>query len=125
MPRQIKRWEDHSPRWQREHAKAGESAKRWNGYLKLSEKSQKAAEPRRYAQGESVAEQRRSGYESAAFHTMAVEMMGREASVRESLENMTTAQLRWTATATAAQISARARDKRYRNENGRPIWGYK
>lgn len=124
MQRFRKRWEDHSPRWQREHAKAGETKSRWNRFLKLSPKSQAVADPRKYAQGVSVGEQRAQGYYDRAFDVMHVEMMGRKKTVVASLAMMTPEQIRWTAKATAAQISARARDPRYR-VNGRPIWGYK
>lgn len=107
-----KRWDEHSARWKREAEKAGLTKTRWDNWFKLSAKSRKLTDPRKYAAGESVAYQRRSQLETKAMSNMQLKFpVGRRATMRMGIEIMTSAQLRWTATATLGQLKSKARMK--------------
>lgn len=54
MAAQVKRFNDHSARWQREALKRGVDPKRWDHWRTLSAKTRKATTPTDYASGQSV-----------------------------------------------------------------------
>lgn len=116
-----KRWDEHSDRWKREKTRQGLDKRRWDNWFKLSAKSRKVADPYKYAKGESVREQRVNQLRSAAFrHMTSTFPQGRAATIRLGLEEMTNAQLRWTAKATASQLAGKARVKYVTARN--PWW---
>lgn len=117
-----KRWEAHSARWQREHAKRGETRTRWNAYLKLSTKTRKTVDPDAYARGISVAHVWFGDTYSAAFKKMTEDMFGRVKTVVKGLAVMTTEELSWTAKASDVAISNRARNTRYVRQGINPWW---
>ncbi len=120
MPR--KRWDDHSARWKREAERQGLSKSRWDSWFKLSAKSRKIADPRKYAAGQSVADQRRATLEKRALSNMSAKFpTGRRSTMLLGIEEMTTAQLRWTANAGIAQLKTRARMK-YASGERNPWW---
>lgn len=60
MARQVKRFRDHSPRWQREALKKGIDPSKWDRWTKLSPKSRRVTNPNVYATGEGVLAQIRA-----------------------------------------------------------------
>lgn len=61
-----KAFADHSARWQKQALRDGIDPKRWDAWRKLSASSRKVSDPRKYAQGVTVADQRREARETAA-----------------------------------------------------------
>lgn len=124
MARHYKKWEDHSPRWQREQTRKGLDKKRWNNWLKLSEKTRKASDPSDYAAGKSIADQAKARKLDAAFKKLiALKPAGRPtAFIRRNVERMTEKDLNWTIKATPDQIRARARQKNIPGYVRNPFW---
>lgn len=116
-----KKWDDHSPRWRREAEKQGLSKHKWDSWLKLSEKSKKVAQPREYAAGRSVAEQRRAKMENDVAEHMNAMVGGRIGTARAGAAIMSSEQLRWTLKASASQIRHRA-SKKVPNGQRNPWW---
>lgn len=92
---QRKRFAEHSARWQREAKRDGISPKRWDAWLKLSDKSRRESDPRRYAKGESVAAQRMdTKREQAATKILqAFAVDARVSTVRRGVQGMSNAEL--------------------------------
>lgn len=118
----FKRWEDHSARWQREHSAAGETKAKWNRFLKLSGKTRKGANIREYAKGVSVPAQRKTKAVTTAITRMKSLGFGREYVIERGAEHMTAVELRWTSTASIAQIKLRAGNKKYVRNGINPWW---
>ena len=116
-----KRWDEHSDRWKREKTRQGLTKSRWDRWFKLSPKSRKIADPYKYAKGESVREQLRSPLEQSAYVNFVTQFpTARMSTVRLGIAAMTPKQLKWTATANAAQIAGKARAKYTTGRN--PFW---
>lgn len=62
-----KSWSEHSARWKREAVREGLSARRWDLWRKLSPKARADSDPRAYAQGKSVPQQRLERKQSTAI----------------------------------------------------------
>ncbi len=87
----------------------GLSKNKWDAWFKLAPKSRKVADPYEYAKGRTVAEQRRTKAENAAYNNMTRQLgTVRGGTVRRGVEEMTAEQLRWTAKATARQLRRKA-----------------
>lgn len=107
-----KKWDDHSERWKREQTKKGLSKSKWDSWFKLSPKSKKVADPYKYAAGQSVAEQRVTKARAAALANMRRHFpQGRIGTMKLGIDQMTSEQLRWTATASGARMRKRASAK--------------
>ena len=124
MPRHFKRWEDHSPRWQRDSARKGLSPQRWNGWLKLSEKTRKESDPRMYAAGKSVADQRRERKEQLAVKHMkaSVSKTARTSVIQRNVRRMSDSDLDWTLKAKPETIRRRAAQKHTAGYPSNPWW---
>lgn len=93
-------------------SRKGLSKNKWDAWFKLAPKSRKVADPYEYAKGATVAEQRRTKAEKAAYDNMARQLgTVRGGTIRRGIESMTAEQLRWTAKASAQQIRRRAGQK--------------
>lgn len=127
MARHYKKWEEHSPRWQREQSRKGLDKKRWNAWLKLSDKTRKVTTPNAYAAGKSVANQRLEGKIKRATEKMlTVQFEVRPAVVRRNVARMSEKDLDWTLKASAKAIRMRAGDKSVKNRyNGSNPWWYR
>lgn len=66
MAAQVKRFKDHSPRWQREALKRGVDPKRWDHWRSLSPKTRRVTNPTDYAKGQTVRAQVRGPLLDAA-----------------------------------------------------------
>lgn len=126
MARYYKKWEEHSPRWQREQTRKGLDKKRWNAWLKLSNKTRKVTTPDAYAAGKSVANQRLEGKIRRVIDKMMnVQFDVRAATVRHNARNMSEKDLDWTLKASPKAIRARAGDKSIKSKyGGRNPWWY-
>lgn len=126
MARYYKKWEEHSPRWQREQSRKGLDKKRWNAWLKLSNKTRKETTPNAYAAGKSVANQRRERKEQLAVKRIkaASRLKGRTATVQRNVSRMSDQELDWTIKATDRQIRVRAGDKSIKGQRGTNPWWY-
>lgn len=126
MARYYKRWEEHSTRWQREQSRKGLDKKRWNAWLKLSNKTRKETSPNAYAAGKSVANQRRERKEIQAAKRIkaASRYKSRQASVERNVSKMTEQELDWTIKATDRQIRVKAGDKKLKGQRGGNPWWY-
>jgi hypothetical protein len=121
----YKKWEDHSPRWQREQTRKGLDKKRWNNWLKLSAKTQKQSDPIKYASGKSISDQRRERKEREAVKRIkAVTFDSRTSVVVRNVSRMSDADLDWTLKASPKQIKAKAGDKALKGRYGgvNPWW---
>ena len=117
-----KKWDAHSERWKREQSKKGLTRAKWDAWFKLSAKSKAVADPYKYAQGVSVADQRRTSAEKAALDNMLTHhRAGREATMLLGIKAMTAKELRWTAKANGAQLRAKASIKMVERERN-PWW---
>jgi hypothetical protein len=66
MAAQVKRFKDHSPRWQREALRKGIDPALWDRWRKLSPKVRKATNPTDYSTGKTVRTQLRAPLLTAA-----------------------------------------------------------
>lgn len=66
MAAQVKRFKDHSPRWQRDALRKGIDSVKWDRWRKLSPKVRKATNPVDYATGKTVRTQLRAPLLNAA-----------------------------------------------------------
>lgn len=71
MAAQVKRFRDHSPRWQREALKNGIDPSRWDRWRKLSPAVRKRTTPTDYATGKTVRQQLRAPLLSQATNKVA------------------------------------------------------
>lgn len=71
MAAQVKRFRDHSARWQREALKKGIDPKKWDRWRSLSPKVRKATNPTEYASGNTVRSQLRAPLLNAAVNRVA------------------------------------------------------
>lgn len=71
MAAQVKRFRDHSARWQREALKKGIDPKKWDRWRSLSPKVRKATNPTEYASGNTVRTQLRAPLLNAAVNRVA------------------------------------------------------
>lgn len=123
MARSYKRWEDHSPRWQREQSRNGLDKKRWNAWLKLSEKTRRTSDPVKYAAGTSVASQSRERKEATVVaRLMKMSHKARLATIKAQVQRMTSKDLDWTLKATDGQIAARASRRKIDGYIRNPWW---
>jgi hypothetical protein len=125
VARYYKKWEDHSPRWQREQSRKGLDKKRWNAWLKLSDKTRRTSTPASYAAGKSIANQTRERKEQQAIRRIvAVTTTVRVSVVKRNVSRMSNADLDWTLKATEAQIRSRASNKSLKSKYGgvNPWW---
>lgn len=73
MTAQVKRFGEHSPRWQRDARRKGVDPQLWDRWRKLSPKVRKSTNPFEYAQGSTVRKQLRAPLlEAAAKRLLAV-----------------------------------------------------
>lgn len=104
-----KRWDDHSAKWRRQAIIDGLSKARWDAWFNLSPSARKDTDPRRYAAGQSVAQQRRSTIENAVTDKMlSLSAESSERTIRKGIAEMSSRQLRWTLKADAHRIRRRA-----------------
>lgn len=68
MAAQVKRFRDHSPRWQREQLRKGVDPAKWDRWRKLSPKVRKATNPTDYSTGKTVRTQLRAPLLNAAVN---------------------------------------------------------
>jgi len=68
MAAQVKRFRDHSARWQREALKKGIDPAKWDRWRTLSPKVRKATNPTQYATGQTVRSQLRAPLLNAAVN---------------------------------------------------------
>jgi hypothetical protein len=123
VARHYKKWEEHSPRWQREARKGGLTPQRWNGWLKLSEKTRKETDPRKYAKGQTVAAQRRERKErDAAARIKSVSKRSRISTIQRNVSRMKEDDLDWTLKATPEQIRKKASQKHVPGYAVNPWW---
>lgn len=110
MARYYKKWEDHSPRWQREQSRKGLDQSRWNAWLKLSDNTRKQTNPSKYAAGQSIAGQRRERKEKEAAKKIeaSATRKGRSSTIAHNVKRMTDADLDWTLKASPQAIRKRA-----------------
>lgn len=103
------------------------SPKRWNGWLKLSEKTRKESDPRKYAAGKSIAAQSRERKESlAAKRIKQAVPNGRTSVINHNVQRMTDKDLDWTLKASPKDIKSRASNKTYKtNYGGTNPWWYR
>lgn len=71
MAAQVKRFKDHSARWQREARKKGIDPAKWDRWRTLSPKVRKATNPAEYASGQNVRTQLRAPLLNAAVARVA------------------------------------------------------
>lgn len=116
-----KSWDAHSDRWKREALRDGLTKKKWDAWLRLSATTRKATDPREYARGVSVRDQIRKKLEAAALSNMTMHYPhGRRTTMALGVQEMTLAELKWTATASRAQIKKKASGKTGETRN--PWW---
>jgi hypothetical protein len=108
-----KPWDDHSARWKREAEKQGLTKQRWDAWRKLSTKTRKDVDPRKYASGKPVVEVRREKLEAAAISHIIATLGNRvrRSTVIRGVEIMTNEELRFAATANRDQLGKRAARK--------------
>ncbi len=108
----FKKWDDHSERWKRSQLRKGLTPKRWDSWLRLSQKSKRDTDPYKYASGDSVKDQRRQALIDAAFANYKKHIAPKETRrISRNLRKMTNDQLRWTAKATSKSLRNRVNQK--------------
>lgn len=104
-----KRWDDHTPKWQRQATREGMTRARWDAWFSLSAVTRKKTDPRQYAKGITVATQRRTAQENAAADRMSeLRASASQTTIRKGVAIMTARQLRWTIKAKDFLIRKRA-----------------
>lgn len=126
MARRYKRFEEHSERWQKQARKEGIDSTRWNGWLKLSEKSRKESDPRKYGAGQSIGTQRIERKRAKAEQRINAARQGverrRQSVVHYNVGRMMEKDLDWTMQATPQQIRERASKKTVPGYDSNPWW---
>lgn len=97
--------------------------RRWNRYLSLPPDVQKQTDPRKYAAGQGIVQQRREQMVNAvvANYYRQLGRLIREKTVRRGASQMTARQLRWAAQASATELVGRASRKPQEGERN-PFW---
>lgn len=97
MARQVKRFGEHSERWQKEARKQGLTPTKWNKWRKLSPATRKASNPIDYAKGKTVADFRGEKKRQAVYDSLAAvhkdKPKFRPRSVRARVAQMTNDQM--------------------------------
>ncbi len=109
-----KRFEEHSPRWQREQRRAGIDPKRWNQWLKLRPATRKGTDIRKYAghPPQSVRDQKLAGLRAAALANMSTKLTNPNMSLlRRNVGKMSAKQLRFAANASLKSLRTKAKQK--------------
>lgn len=124
MARHFKKWEDHSPRWQREQSRKGLDKSRWNAWLKLSESTRKHSDPSKYAAGQSIAGQRRERKEQQAVTKIQslASRTARTSTIAHNVRRMSDADLDWTLKASPNTIRKRASMRKVSGYVKNPWW---
>ena len=124
MARHYKKWEEHSARWQREQSRKGLSKGRWDGWLKLSDKTRKTSDPFKYASGQPIAAQRRERKERAAYDKIrqSSSRTARLSTIRNNVRKMSDADLDWTIKASPQAIRNRASKAKINGYHRNPWW---
>lgn len=124
MARRYKRFEEHSERWQKQARKEGVDPKRWNSWLKLSDNTRKATDPRKYGSGHTVSAQRIERKRALVERKMndARLGIGRKAVVRHNVGRMLEKDLDWTLSASGQSIRKRASLKHVTGYDSNPWW---
>lgn len=118
-----KRWDDHTPKWQRQAAREGMTRARWDAWFSLSPTTRKKTDPRQYAKGITVASQRRTVQENAAADVMGgLRASASDRTIRLGVQSMTARQLRWTIKAQPHQIRKRAAQPLTAGQTRNPWW---
>jgi hypothetical protein len=130
MAAQVKRFRDHSARWQRDARKRGIDPAKWDRWRTLSPKVRKATNPVEYATGHTVRSQLRAPLLNAAVTRVAAihRMRGASrqdgsavklAAIRRNLDHpdasMTNAKLRRIVNLTPTRLVAEVDDSLYRD----------
>lgn len=110
MARYYKKWEDHSPRWQRDQSRKGLDKSRWNAWLKLSGSTRKQTDPRKYAAGQSIAGQKRERKEQEVIRKIqsSASRTARPSTIAHNVRKMSDTDLDWTLKASPQAIRKRA-----------------
>jgi hypothetical protein len=140
MAAQVKRFDEHSARWQRTARNKGIDPKLWDRWRQLSPKTRKATNPADYAAGKSVREQiRQPLLDAAANRVLAAQSMRgatrasglpiQLAAVKRNLNHpdahMTNARLRRVASMPPRRLAAEIDDslsRRYGTGERSPFW---
>lgn len=124
MARYFKKWDDHSPRWQREQSRKGLDKGRWNAWLKLSDSTRKGTDPRKYAAGQSIAGQRRERKEQEAVRRIqsSASRKARSSTISHNVHRMSDADLDWTLKASPQSIRKRAAMAKVSGYPKNPWW---
>ena len=124
MARHYKKWEEHSPRWQRENSRKGLDKSRWNAWLKLSNTTRKQSSPSKYAAGQSIAGQTRERKENEAVKRIqaAASRKARSSTIAHNVHRMTNADLDWTLQASPQAIRKRASMAKMSSYPKNPWW---
>src|SRR5215471_10544752 len=124
MARHYKKWEDHSPRWQRENSRKGLDKSRWNAWLKLSESTRKQSNPSSYAAGQSIAGQLRERKEKEAAKRIqaSASRKARLSTIEHNVHRMSNADLDWTLKASPQAIRKRASMPKVSGYPKNPWW---
>lgn len=97
MARQVKRFGEHSQRWQKEARAQGISPTKWNKWRRLSESTRKATNPTDYAKGKTVATFRTEQKQQAVYDSLAAvhkdKPKFRPRGLRQSIAKMTVDQM--------------------------------
>jgi len=113
VARHYKRYEDHSERWKKQAQRDGITPERWNGWLRLSNKTRENTNPRSYGAGISIATQRVERKRELARKAMyrARKNVGRASYIDNNVRLMTEKELDWTISASTQQIRLKAQQK--------------
>lgn len=140
MAAQVKRFRDHSPRWQREMLKKGVDPAKWDRWRTLSPKVRKATNPTDYASGQAVRQQlRKPLLDAATRKVLAIHNIRgatrydhspiKLAAVRRNLDHpgagMTNQKLRRIANLSPQKLVTEVDDslsRRYDSGNRSPFW---
>ena len=124
MARHYKKWAEHSSRWQRQARKEGLTPQRWDGWLKLSPSTRNETNPRKYAAGQSVAQQRRERKEQLAAQRIAsaTPRGSRPSVIQRNVKRMSDTDLEWTLKASGKDIRQRASQKSVTGYPSNPWW---
>jgi len=97
---------------------------RWNGWLKLSDKTRKDSDPRKYAAGQSIAAQRREKKQQEAVKKVraANPQAARTSVIQRNVQKMSDKDLEWTLKASPQQIRERASQKHVQGYATNPWW---
>lgn len=96
MASQVKRFGEHSQRWQREARRQGVTPAKWNKWRRLSPASRKVSNPTDYSKGKTVVQFRTEKRDQAVFDSLNLAHKGKEKyrprTVRKRVGEMSVAQ---------------------------------